>query len=75
MALGDYNGRQAMWQDTRIINHGNLRDNFLATTEEFSTVNLNESKFLSVNGNSVIEMVLLSSKVKTKLMRHYIDTE
>ena len=73
MVLGDYYARHPMWQDTEINNHGILLEIFLATTQSLSIVSPEVPTFLSVNGNYVIDLVLLSSKMKAKLKRDYIE--
>ena len=47
----------------------------MAATESLSLVTPDMPIFLSFDGNSVIDLGLKSSKVKAKIMRHYVDDE
>ena len=53
-----------MWHGTEINNHGNLLDNFISSTRSLSRVRPDMPTFLSVSGDSVIDLVYSLQKWK-----------
>ena len=73
LVLGDYNARHTMWQDNKINKHGEILEDYVTSTQDICVAGPGVPTFLSVQGNSVIDLALISPNFEAKVTRRFTD--
>ena len=64
-----------MWQDNKINKHGEILEDCVTSTQDICVAGPGVPTFLSVQGNNVIDLALLSPNFEATITRHFTDDE
>ena len=75
LVFGDYNAIHNMWQDNKINKDWEILEDYVTSTQDICVAGPGVPTFLSVQGNSVIDLALISSNFEAKITRRSTDDE
>ena len=73
--FGDYNARHTTWQDNKNNKHDEILEDYVTSTQDICVAGPGVPTFLSVQGNSVIDLALISQNFEAKITRRFTDDE